>query len=121
MKWMKLENKKLTNYQWRVLLNATAVCSSPLFCKIAFTEILKWRSYFPKETTALSHSISSSIGQLLSSLEKKFDSTLVEHALAYIAASKYGVSESELEDILSLDDIVLCSIFAYQVIALLIL
>ena len=115
IKWMKMTNKKLTNYQWRVVLNASSKCSSPLFCSIAFTEFSRWRSYHEKEQTILSNTLESIISQLLSGLESKFDRTLVEHSLAYIAASKHGLSEAELEDVLSLDDIVLSSIFSHQV------
>ena len=114
-KWAKLVNKKLTNYQWRVVMNASAACPTPLFCKIAFAEVLKWKSYHPKETTFICNTLPSSIAQLLCSLESKYNTTLVEHSLAYITASKYGLSESELEDILSLDDIVLNSIYGHQV------
>jgi hypothetical protein len=37
--WMVRSNKNLTNYQHRVVMNSIAVCSSPLFCKISFTEV----------------------------------------------------------------------------------
>ena len=40
--------------------------------------------------------------------------TLVSHALGYITASKDGVSEPELEDLLSLDDKVLNDVYQYH-------
>ena len=39
---------------------------------------------------------------------------LVFHALAYITASKSGLSETELEDLLSLDDRVLDDVYQYH-------
>ena len=114
-KWNEMARKKLSNYQWRVVMNASASCPTPLFCKIAFAEVLKWRSYTPKENTFICSTVPSSIAQLFTSLETKYNCTLVEHSLAYISAAKYGLSESELEDILSLDDIVLNSIYGHQV------
>jgi len=39
---------------------------------------------------------------------------LVFHALAYITASKSGLSEAELEDLISLDDIVLDDVYQYH-------
>lgn len=39
---------------------------------------------------------------------------LVFHALAYITASKSGLSESELEDLISLDDKVLDDVYQYH-------
>ena len=34
----------------------------------------------------------------------RFDKKLVQHTFAYITAAKKGISETELEDVLSLDD-----------------
>lgn len=39
---------------------------------------------------------------------------LVFHALAYITAAKSGLSESELEDLISLDDRVLDDVYQYH-------
>jgi hypothetical protein len=39
---------------------------------------------------------------------------LVFHALAYITAAKSGLSESELEDLISLDDKVLDDVYQYH-------
>ena len=39
---------------------------------------------------------------------------LVSHALAYVTASKNGVSEPEIEDFISLDDRVLDDIYQYH-------
>ena len=53
---LRKKNKKLTNYQLRVLQNVFSVCSTPLFCKLAFMESIKWRSYFNKDKTFLKRS-----------------------------------------------------------------
>ena len=50
---LRKKNKKLTNYQLRVLQNVFSTCSTPLFCKLAFMESIKWRSYFNKDKTFL--------------------------------------------------------------------
>ncbi len=39
----------------------------------------------------------------------------VTHALSYITASKNGLSDAELEDVLSLDDIVLNDVFIHWI------
>ena len=41
--------------------------------------------------------------------------TLVSHAVSYITASKSGLSENELEDILCLDEEVLQEVFRFQI------
>ena len=54
--WLKKKNRKLTNYQVRILQNVFSFCSTPLFCKLVFMESIKWRSYFEKEKTFLKRS-----------------------------------------------------------------
>ena len=47
-------------------------------------------------------------------IENSHGKTLVSHAFGYITASKSGVSEAELEDLISLDDKVLNDIYQYH-------
>ncbi len=65
--------------------------------------------------TALSTTVQEVIHDLFKRLEVKHDQVFVSHALAYITASMSGLSESELEDVLSLDDVVLEDVFQYHV------
>ena len=62
------------------------------------------RSYQSKEITALAHSIHDIIMKLFEKIEKQHGKILVSAALGYITASKGGLSEAELDDLLSLDD-----------------
>lgn len=55
-----------------------------------------------------------SIMMLFERIEKQHGRLLVFHALAYITASKSGLSESELEDLISLDDKVLDDVYQYH-------
>ena len=55
-----------------------------------------------------------SIFLLFEKVENKHGWPLVSHALAYVTASKSGVSETELEDLISLDDKVLDDIYQYH-------
>ena len=59
--WLQNQNKKLTNFQFRVLQNVFSVCSVLLFCKLAFTEAIRWRSYHEKEQTFLKNAVEKSI------------------------------------------------------------
>ena len=56
----------------------------------------------------------SSIMMLFERIEIQHGRLLVFHALAYITASKSGLSESELEDLISLDDKVLDDVYQYH-------
>ena len=47
-------------------------------------------------------------------LERRYGHLLVGHVAGYITSSKSGLTESEIEDLLCLDDRVLGEVFAYQ-------
>ncbi|EEB13481.1 conserved hypothetical protein [Pediculus humanus corporis] len=97
--WMAEAHRDLSNYQWRLVANAIESCSLPIFVKLVFAEICRWRSYTKPQETHLA----STHGRIL-----------VFHALAYITAAKSGLSESELEDLISLDDRVLDDVYQYH-------
>ncbi len=83
---------------------ALAACSLPLFTKLVFEDIKRWKSYHPLELTHLQHTVGGTINKLFDKIEKEHGRLLVSHALSYIAAARAGLSEGELEDILSIDD-----------------
>ena len=102
--WMESAGRDLNNYQWRVVANAIAKCSLPIFCKLVFAEICRWKSYSKPQDTYLAHNVMDSIFLLFEKVETKHGWLLVSHALAYVTAAKSGLSETELEDLISLDD-----------------
>lgn len=135
---MRTACRDLTNYQWRLVSNAISSCSLPIFVKLVFAEICRWRSYTKPQDTHLAATVMDSIMMLFERIEKQvkvlvinFGHTLplsrltahsapqhgrilVFHALAYITAAKSGLSESELEDLISLDDRVLDDVYQYH-------
>ena len=42
---MKKSNRKIGNFQNRLILNALENCFLPLFCKLVVAEVSKWKSY----------------------------------------------------------------------------
>ncbi|KAI5755532.1 hypothetical protein M8J77_017783 [Diaphorina citri] len=112
--WMKTAARDLSNYQWRLVSNAIGKCSLPIFVKLVFAEICRWRSYTKPQETHLASTVMDSIMMLFERIEKQHGRILVFHALAYITASKSGLSESELEDLISLDDKVLDDVYQYH-------
>ena len=109
--WLSGENRKLTDQQEELVLQAYSQCRLPLYLKLAFNQVLQWKSYSPAEETELGASIEELIHELFESLEKKHGRILVQHAFSYITASRAGISEAELEDILSCNEQVLGEIF----------
>ena len=69
--WLRRNGKQLTNYQFRVLLNALSKCSVPLFCQLLYAEATKWRSYTPNEITSVPFTIEACIGQVFSRVESR--------------------------------------------------
>ena len=120
--WMESAGRDLNNYQWRVVANAISKCSLPIFCKLVFAEICRWKSYSKPQDTYLAHNVMDSIFLLFEKVETKHGWLLVSHALAYVTAAKSGLSETELEDLISLDDkgmlgrpiSYICPIFCYM-------
>ncbi|XP_023324790.1 NACHT and WD repeat domain-containing protein 2 [Eurytemora carolleeae] len=112
--WMTSAGRTLNNYQWRVVANALDHCTLPIFCKLVLQEVCRWKSYFEPEKTVLMTNVQDSVFQLFQRVENKHGWMLVSHALAYVTASKNGVSEPEIEDFISLDDKVLDDIYQYH-------
>ncbi len=87
-----------------VLASFEACQGNPLYLKLAFEEARLWSSFQPQERLA------ASLGGLIQHnmferLEKEgsHGDALVSHALGYLAASRYGLAEDELVDLLSRD------------------
>ena len=112
--WMERVGRTLNNYQWRVVANVFDSCTLPIFAKLCFQEACRWKSYTAPEKTVLKLNVQDSIYQLFQRVENKHGWLLVSHALAYVTASKNGVSEPEIEDLISLDDKVLDDIYQYH-------
>ncbi|XP_052753046.1 NACHT and WD repeat domain-containing protein 2 [Galleria mellonella] len=112
--WMASAARDLSNYQWRLVSNAISSCSLPIFVKLVFAEVCRWRSYTKPQDTHLASTVMDSIMMLFERIEKQHGRLLVFHALAYITAARSGLSETELEDLISLDDKVLDDVYQYH-------
>ncbi|KAK3582782.1 hypothetical protein CHS0354_035720 [Potamilus streckersoni] len=109
--WLKMKNRTLTSEQFNIVEDLFKQCSLPLFVKLIFDQVLAWKSYTPLSECKLASTVQKSIEELLFQLEKKHGQVLVSRSLAYVTASRVGISEVELEDLLSLDDVVLNAVF----------
>jgi WD40 repeat protein len=105
-------DRTLTDIQWTVVQKTLQCCTLPIFLKLVYARVIAWKSY--TIATTLSLNVMDSIMSLFDRVEVQHGKCLVSYALAYITASKCGLSESELEDLISLDDIVLNDIYQYH-------
>ncbi|ELT90686.1 hypothetical protein CAPTEDRAFT_116516, partial [Capitella teleta] len=97
--------------QCKVIKKAFSVCASPLYTKLLFEEVVRWKSYNDLGTICLPFCIKDCINKFFEKVEQNHGRATVFHALSYITASRTGLSKAELHDIMSLDDVVLNSIF----------
>uniref|UniRef100_A0A1I8II55 WD_REPEATS_REGION domain-containing protein n=1 Tax=Macrostomum lignano TaxID=282301 RepID=A0A1I8II55_9PLAT len=86
--------------------------SEPLFVRLLLGEARRFRSY--EAVAELPLATEAAIDRLLQSVEARHGRLLVSRALSLITASRSGLSEAELEDLLSLDDEVLNDVFQYH-------
>ena len=105
--WLDLAGRKLQDPQRdEVLDKFVADEGRPLYLKLAFEEARLWRSFSPASETTLKAGIRGLIeGNLFPRLATwtNHGPVLVSHALGYLAASRYGLAEDELIEVLSAD------------------
>nr|XP_002734441.2 PREDICTED: uncharacterized protein LOC100378314 [Saccoglossus kowalevskii] len=124
-KWLSSRNRTLTEAQTNVLIGAFQKCPLPLFLKISFDVACQWASYTNPQQTIIYQAIyreatnesDSPVRRVISALfetvERSHGEMLVSRALSYITAGRSGLTENELEDVLSCDDDVLNDVFQY--------
>ncbi|XP_077109236.1 NACHT domain- and WD repeat-containing protein 1 [Ranitomeya variabilis] len=105
--------RKLTPSQQNIVLDSFRKCGQPLLLKLAFDEAKRWSSYTPTSDLRIASNTKEAVHQLYERLEKLHGKVLISHALGYIVASRNGLSEAELKDILSIDNDVLSDIYQY--------
>ena len=105
--WLKLAGRTLQDPQRKEILSKfVADEGHPLYLKLAFEEARLWRSFIPDTETTLKAGIRELIeGNLFPRLAAwaNHGPVLVSHALGYLAASRYGLAEDELIEVLSAD------------------
>ncbi|CAF3329325.1 unnamed protein product [Rotaria socialis] len=114
--WLARNHRTISDAQWfgELVHERLAECNTPLYVKLVYDEIKLWKSFTKTQEKDLAKTVSTSINKLLGRIENQHGHILVEHALSYITASKSGLSEAELEDLISLDETVLNDVYQYH-------
>jgi len=117
--WLAEAGRTLQPRQREDVLGKFQRCPLPLYLKLAFEEARRWKSWEDMPCGAdamprLSDSLEGVLGNLFSRLERERGRgrTFCSRALGYIAASKNGLTEEELLDVLSADREVMAELFA---------
>ncbi|MDO9177192.1 MAG: DUF4062 domain-containing protein [Agitococcus sp.] len=106
------EKRTLTDIQFKYAINQYVNNdSSPLYLKIAFEEIKTWKSSDLDETLS-NERTQGIIKEFIDRLTSKYhhDRIIVHKILGLIAASRDGLSEKEILDLLSRDEMILDSL-----------
>ena len=111
--WLSNEGHVLTQQQFNIVMDSFRSCPLPLFLKLSFDEAIRWKSYSVLTNTSLEKNIKDAINSLFARLERLHGKILVSHAFGLITASKNGISDAELDEILSIDDEVLNDVYQY--------
>ncbi|KAK6174034.1 hypothetical protein SNE40_017384 [Patella caerulea] len=112
-KWLETKQRKLLDSQLKIVLEAFHQCPLPLFLKLSFDEACRWKSFTPPSVSTLQTTVRNVINDLFIRVESLHGQLLVSRALGYLTLSGGGLTETELEDILSCDDDVLNDVYMY--------
>ena len=115
--WLSKNKRSISEKQWKILNDVFKISTLfPLYVKLMYDIIAKWTSYYePNDEFKKCSNIDKCIQYLFEMLEKNHGKILFSRSMFYMSTFNNGVSESELEDILSIDDDVLYEIFEYHI------
>eukprot|EP00735_Rhodelphis_limneticus_P007106 TRINITY_DN19605_c0_g1::TRINITY_DN19605_c0_g1_i1::g.24501::m.24501 TRINITY_DN19605_c0_g1::TRINITY_DN19605_c0_g1_i1::g.24501 ORF type:complete len:856 (-),score=142.68,sp/Q149M9/NWD1_HUMAN/29.95/4e-76,NACHT/PF05729.7/3.3e-05,AAA_16/PF13191.1/6.6e+03,AAA_16/PF13191.1/0.0032,AAA_22/PF13401.1/0.0028,DUF4062/PF13271.1/0.0092,Bac_DnaA/PF00308.13/0.06,Ubiquitin_3/PF14836.1/0.17,AAA_23/PF13476.1/0.15,AAA_19/PF13245.1/0.25 TRINITY_DN19605_c0_g1_i1:97-2592(-) len=112
--WLARDHRTLTADQKQVILHGFEQCPNPLYLKVAFEQSQHWTSYTPPTAVpVLGTSTRTLIMSMFASLEHMLGKIFVSAALGFITVARSGLSNNEIEDILSCDDVVLDDVFEW--------
>jgi hypothetical protein len=115
--WLENAKRKLTDDQWshlREIFEQSRLLL--LFLKLAFDIVINWSSTHKPDAEFLQCRKSEDIIiYMFKRMERKHGDVIFKRAVCYMTICKMGISDNELEDILSLDEDVLFSVFQFHV------
>ena len=103
--WLDDAQRSLRPEQRTKVLDYFSRCSLPLYLKLAFEEARRWKSFDAMEACELGEGLAGIIDVLFDRLSGKVNhgKFLVSRSLEYLAASRYGLTEDEILNVLSVD------------------
>jgi len=107
--WLSSRGRTLQKNQEEYILSKFKNNGLPLYLKIIFEKSVSWKSYDKDFKTLEDATLMGAIKRFFSDLHEvqHHPTMLIRHTLGYLSASKNGLSESEIVEILSLDYIVI--------------
>lgn len=116
--WLKNANQELTKTQWSHLRHIFSHAKMlPLFLKLLYDLVLTWRSFDDECDRELLDiaKVDQMIVYLFRRMERLHGPVIFRRSVAYMTVCRNGISDNEMEDIMSIDDDVLYSVFQYHI------
>lgn len=105
--------RSVTYEQMSIVKDAFQVCTLPLFLSMAIEEAKRWHSYDDTSFCVVGKSVKENIQIIFERIDKEHGTLFVSRFLGYLTASNLGLSESELLDIMSIDEVLLDDVTEY--------
>lgn len=109
---MNANQRSLTPEMRQLLIAKCQACPWPSYVNTAMTLSLNWKSFSDFRNFNMPAAVNESIMNIIENIEQKYGKILVQRLLIYITLSRKGLTEAEIEDILSCDDEVLREIYS---------
>eukprot|EP00736_Rhodelphis_marinus_P005781 Rmarinus@m.16262 len=113
--WLSKYKRQLPGWQLSKLISRFKQNPSPLYLKLAFETSLSWRSYSPPSDVTMRKTVRGLINDIFDRLCESHGTELCFASLGCLTVARYGLSNTEMEDILSLNDEVLNEVFEFWV------
>ena len=114
--WFQISHRKISTHQWELIDNVLQdAVLFPLYLKLIFDIAKTWTSFYvPDKEFKKNLNIDKCIQYLFKNLELEHGKLIFSRFIVYLSSFRNGISESEIEDILSLDDEVLYEVFEFH-------
>ena len=113
-KYLSHQNRTVNKEQFGLLMRTFQKNQNALYMKLVLDEACKWASYSDCNDIKIEDSISAVIDIYFQKLERNYGNVLVQHALGYLTVGRNGLTEVEIEDVLSMNDDVLSEAYRYH-------
>lgn len=107
-------DRKLTDIQWDYVMEQVSYEPTPLYLVLAARIIATWHDNASSDVTIIRPTVAGIINQILDDIEIEYGTLFTRATLGFVTLSSHGISDDEMQDLISLDDDILHTIFQYS-------